>query len=664
MSWSRFLVQAQKDAKLWLACVAVLTCFRLVMIAAFHARMAPGSGLSDILTGCLTGLRFDAQTATLWTAPALLVSVLCAFLPAWQVASDRLRQAIGIIFLVASVAVCGIDLGYFGEYDDQYDQFLLGVVFDDFGAIVRTIWDTYHVIPDTLAGLVATALLAWGLLRWLRRPFVDETRIAALPMPMWTRVLVALLIAGLVVVSARGSLKGRPLQTKDAGTTADPFLNKLVPDAWHALDTAIGGYLKLQRASGLASFLPDGDLAKAAALAFPDAPAHGSIDACLLRQAHGAAHPPRHISVLVMESYDAWPLLERYRSLGLCESVRELGHDGLLITDFVPASIGTMASLSAILTGLPDVGVYTDYQASARKPFATSPSAIFKALGYRTRFFYSGFLTWHRIGDFCHDQGFDEVYGGAQVDGGKSGNEWGAEDEALFSFVERSARDDVPTFDMILTTSNHPPFNVDVAAKGFPLRAIPPDLATSYDGRFSLPVLGHLWYSDRCAGRFIRAMDARLPGSLFALTGDHWSRRFLNDRPEFYERSAVPLLLYGPSVLNGVTFPDHPAGGHLDIAPTLIELSAPAGFAYHTVGEDLLAPRRHLGFGNHKVIGPDFIVDLAGTPAVHAIPGRPLPAIPPDARALGKLADALDGLAWWRIMRGDQLPAPEPSKAP
>jgi phosphoglycerol transferase MdoB-like AlkP superfamily enzyme len=106
-------------------------------------------------------------------------------------------------------------------------------------------------------------------------------------------------------------------------------------------------------------------------------------------------------------------------------------------------------------------------------------------------------------------------------------------------------------------------------------------------------------------------MDRRLPRALFALTGDHWSRRFLLNRaPTFWERSAVPLPLYGPSVLGRVRPPESPVGGHLDIAPTLIELAAPAGFAYHSLGENLLAPKRRLGLGLERIVGPDFIAEI------------------------------------------------------
>ena len=144
---------------------------------------------------------------------------------------------------------------------------------------------------------------------------------------------------------------------------------------------------------------------------------------------------------------------------------------------------------------------------------------------------------------------------------------------------------------------------------------------------------------------------------VFALTGDHWSRRFLNHRPTFWERSTVPLLLYGPSVLGRVRPPDVPVGGHLDIAPTLIELSAPAGFAYHSLGENLLMPKRRLGLGNGRIIGPDYLAEIGEVVVIHALPDQPPPATAPDPESLRRLYDAWCGLGRWRILKGNGLPA-------
>jgi len=46
---------------------------------------------------------------------------------------------------------------------------------------------------------------------------------------------------------------------------------------------------------------------------------------------------------------------------------------------------------------LPEAGAVVNYQRGSRQPFPTSITAIFKRLGYRTRMFYAGYLSWQRL---------------------------------------------------------------------------------------------------------------------------------------------------------------------------------------------------------------------------------------------------------------------------
>jgi hypothetical protein len=154
-------------------------------------------------------------------------------------------------------------------------------------------------------------------------------------------------------------------------------------------------------------------------------------------------------------------------------------------------------------------------------------------------------------------------------------------------------------------------------------------------------------------------MEKKLPGSLFVITGDHHSRRFLNGRPTLYERSAVPLVLYGPKVLTGFTPPERVAGSHLDITPTLVEMFAPAGFAYQSLGRNIFDPRQPaLAFGTKRVIGPGCILDAAAATAPEPFPGKPLSPLPAPAEELRRRFATLHGLGWWRIMKGADLTAP------
>lgn len=235
--------------------------------------------------------------------------------------------------------------------------------------------------------------------------------------------------------------------------------------------------------------------------------------------------------------------------------------------------------------------------------------------------------------------------------------EWGVEDDALFAFAEAvvAKRPDRPSFNLILTTSYHPPYELDVYGKGFPLREMPKDLAPQFDGTTSLVMLGHLWYSDQCIGNFVRSAETKFPGSLFAFTGDHFSRKFLNDHPPAFEGSAVPFILYGKDVLRGVRLPTDSVGSHIDIGPTLIELAAPKGFRYHAMGRSVFDHRAGpLAFSRDFVLAPQYLLDTR-VQTFHPVPGRPLPARLPDPQELTLLHHRLLGISWWRIMRGATL---------
>jgi sulfatase-like protein len=656
--WPRFVEQVVQDLRLVTVCMAALTVFRGILIGTFHSQMSPDIGGGDLLLAMLNGMRFDLRITALVVAPSLTLSLACLWVDATR-AARRVRWATLTLFLVVTLVVGLIDIVYFGEYHDQFNHWVLGVVFDDLGAVLETAWKQYPIVWGALGLGVAAMILVYGAGLWVMRRAEKPGLLERITRAQSTRVLALLLLVIFYVCAVRGSASNRSLQEKDAAVTRDTILNRTVVNPYTALRYAVKNYLHLTSAAGLDVYLPDGDIRAAARLVAGDDRKIRTIDDALRHTAAGPkGTPPRHIFLLVMESYDAWPTLKRYEPLGLSANIKRLGGQGVLVRAFLPASTGTMASFSPIITGLADPGVMINYQPTARRPYATSIAPIFKSLGYETNVFYSGYPSWQRIGDFCIDQGFDNVYSGADMGSWVDSNEWGVDDEDLLNYVVKNLDDDRPSFNLILTTTFHPPYDIRVYDKGFPLREVPAPLRKKFaDTNISLPELGHLWYSDQCVGRFAKQVTEKFKDPIIAATGDHWSRRFIGARPSLYERSAVPLMLYGPSVLDGIQYPEAMAGSHLDICPTLIELAAPRGFEYHAMGRDMLAPRRHpLGFGRVRVIGPDFIMDTDGRHVFKRIPGRALPSPRPDRNELLRRHSAVQALAWWRIMQGTELP--------
>lgn len=657
--WGNFLRETRATLVLWVFAMGVLGALRLLLIGLFRHRVDPGSGIGEIVLAVGQGARFDATVATAFILLPLVAGLGCLATDMGRIVG-RVRATAAAVFVVGTTILGLVTVGFLRVFGDQINGLALNLFYDDTSAILSTIASEFPLGAYFAAAavlLVAGLLVLHRMLSRLDNRGDDARR--RNPSLAWKAVILLGLVA-VVGVGIRGSVGRRPVQQRDAAILADDFLNRLIANPFHAVRFVAKRHARLSRASGLHEFVPDGDLRGAAASLFPHAGAAEYPEDLLARSSAGTAARPRHVILIIMESYDTWSLLPAYRSLRLSDRLRALGENGAVITNLLPASNGTMDVVAALVSGIPDAGVKTNYQPSARRPYATSIAPMFKRLGFRTRLFYGGYLAWEDIGEFARWQGFDEVFGAGHMTSWSVANEWGVDDRSLFRFVLDNDQVEEPTFSVILTTGYHPPFGVDVFAEGFPTRRVPDDVAGAWDGSTTLKVLGHLWFADRSLGEFVEEWEARESMTLFAITGDHSGRQFVNGRPSFFERAAVPCVLFGPAVLPGQPVPRGSFGSHLDLIPTLVERSAPAGFHYHAFGTDLLSPlaaTRAAAYGRFRAIGPGFVADLESEKSF-PVPGEPLAGAPRPSPEVRAGHDAWHGLAWWMIRHpGEPLPS-------
>lgn len=650
LKWINFFDHFQKNFKLMFVCIFSLTAFRGFLIFHFSDRFSDSVGLYDIFLALAIGFRFDAAVAGYMALPLIVPAIFsgAAFADKY---TDHCRKFFVVFFLIISAAVFVINFLFINEFKDNFNHWIFGAVYDDVFAVARSMFKQYPLITYCSIAFVSFSVLSFASIKYLNHPFASKAFIQKKIQSPVLKVIATIALLFIFVVFIRGSIGSRPLQLKDAGVTKDDFLNKLILNPYFAFKYAVQQHQELTHATGIKEYLPDGNVQKAAQLFFNTKDVFPSLDDYMKKSANGAGSiRPRHIFLFVMESLDSWSLLEKYRSFDLLPNIKKLGEKGILVTSFLPASRGTMVSLAAIVTGLPDAGVYTNFQPSARKPFPTSLAPQFEKLGYKTNLFYGGYLSWEKIGDFCKAQGFDHIFGGGQMSAWQN-REWGVEDDILYQFIQNSINDETPTFNLILTTSYHSPYDLPVYQEGFPYQAIPKEIEPLYDKKIPLSVFGHLWYTDKLLGDFINKIENKLPGCVFAVTGDHWSRQFINQKPNLYERSSVPLLLYGKDIIKHIKAPEKIAGSHLDIAPTLIELAAPKGFEYYSMGKNLLAENLHPpSFGVAWTITPGFILEGQN---IMAIGNSPIPA--PSVERLLSLHRAYHGIGWWRIMKGPDV---------
>ncbi len=657
--WGALVHQWGKDLQLWLFILATLQIFRVILVGTFHVQMSEWLP-AELARVLLTGLRFDLSTAAMWVLPTFLLSVATVVFAAGNTIT-RLRRGVAYFYACLAMFAFGADLVFFSEYNDQFNQHIFGLFHDDTTAILITVWKDYHPIP-VLLGVAMTAWLSLRLVRaWLgTTPAWLHALSTARGAGRRTAVTLGLLL--FVVAMARGgTLWGEPILLKHAFVADDLFLNRTVINPFTAFAQAVETKVRAELAGGDGAFWA-GELRDAVRLireqrGLPPDPVGNNLDDNLSVTARGTATPPRHVFLILLESHDGWTVLPEYRHMGLSPALAALSDKGLYFRNFLPSASGTIGSMNALIAGMPETGLNINYETTAVRAYPTAVAENFRRLGYRTRFFYGGYLGWQRLDSFALAQGFDEVWGGgSMVREGTPSNEWGVADEYLFDFVRDTVTDETPSFNFILTTSNHPPYDLDLQALGFPLQALPAPLqATKAD---TLKVLGHLWYTDRETGRFVAEAERRLSAPLFAITGDHTARlqiRFPGDG--VYEQVGVPFILYGPQVLGPRTGTLNTAGAHIDIAPTLYELSAPADFRYAAFGRDLLGKSTpSYGFGDHFVVGQDFVAPWGQKDVAYALPGIPPPAQAPTLKPAVREYDALRALGWHRVRKGPTLP--------
>ena len=648
--------QLLADMVLWLTLVVLFLAFRVVLFLIFRSEMTEQPSSHAFFRCFETGLKSDTTAATWALLPSLALTLVGFFKPigVWH---QRIRR----VTLVVALSLCAIifiaDVGYFAEYDNQFDHWIFGLIYDDRAAILATIWKSHHVVLLIVVGAIGVAASAWLLSK-----LCQKAETADVPVSVGTktaRVIIVIVIAVWAFVGARVWLGENLAGLKNAESTGDVFLNKIVLNPFFALRYAIWQEHTMQKSAGLRIFLPDANVRAAATALFPNSQNAATLDECLKRIAPGnSGQRPTHIFIVVMESYDAWSMQPEYAGLHLTDRVKQLGSEGIRADGFISSGVSTVESLGVIITGLPFARAFVNFQPIVRKGLRTAAAPIFKQLGYKPRFFYGGYLSWQRIGEFCREQGFDEVYGGDQMVPHARMKEWGVDDEHLFQFVVEHTGTE-PTFNLIMSTSYHPPYSVDLNKEGFDSNGLKSDPLGARLSANELCVLGHLWYSDKCVGEFVSEAEHKLERPIFAITGDHYSRKqYVSARPThtLYESLAVPLVIHGPKVLENVRRPTAMAGSHLDIVPTFIDLAAPAGFEYHAFGRDLFdQSQQQAGYGCNAVMGPDFILKINDPARVQDLHGQQRSDV--DGEALALHYRQLHALGWWRAMKGNQLPA-------
>lgn len=560
---------------------------------AFSGFMGEDAGAADILTAELTGLRLSLKSA----GAVALLSFLFVTLPSVALKREVLTRGRLFIGMAASFLLAVLFLARFPYYEAFHETYNLGVfagAHDDLVSIFWMMVEEYGLVPRLLGAIVLTALCFFALSRLLRLGTGEAPRfLLRWPWPLTLLLSVAVTFLFMLFCRFGGGFSyGAGINWESAGTTKDAFLNECILDDFQALYRAHASEERMQKGD-IAGVEKGGELAAARELSrLSGSTGEGeSVEALLTRRAGGARiEKPTHIFIILGESLAAWPLLDKYAPLGAADDLKALAadDDGYMSLHFMPNGDFTSIAITGMITGLPDVNIRANYALqSFKKPYPTAIAEPFQRLGYRANFYYGGTGAWDNIERLALAQGFDGFYGYPEL-GAPKVTTWGSDDAHLFNGVlQRLREDSAPSLNVIMTVSNHPPYTMDLAAEGMDeaaetqlVKEIIP--AAEKPESFARELL-HYKYMCREISRFVREARELYPDSLFVVVGDHAVRSNPGPHPTFYELQAVPFILYGTPKAKEL-FAPNAVGGHIGIAPTLLELIAPAGFEYHAIG--------------------------------------------------------------------------------
>lgn len=633
--------------------------FRLGFIVVMHSFLGEAVTMGDIAAALYYGLRISLKSAgLLMLVPLVCCTGLRLFLP-WQKLS-RIRFYLGVLYVTLLSFLFQARIPYYQEFRMAFNQLLFNTLNDDVSAIVHTVVEQYNLPVRILIAVVIALVLCKLLQRWLTAKPWSFPRLSKWYQNIVLRAALLIVIYYLTIFIRFGGTMtyAYNIDWENSGVTNDQLLNEAILDDVQALYRAYVLHERVCASTGL-ELEPTRLTEYGNYLAGTQVNSVNVDDYLRKKVIVGTTAPPRQVFLIVAESYANWPLLSQYSKLNIANGMKNIiaQEDAAYVSNFLPNGMSTISGIMGIVTGLAEANLYLNYlPESYHEPYASALAPQMKRLGYSADFWYAGPASWEKIRDFSLAQGFENFYGMGDF-AGQGGNVWGVNDSDLYKAVLSQVKAEKPGFHVIVTVSNHSPYTVDLAKEGFEPSMVADGLPDRLkDDQELIKKLGHFWYADKMLSQFITDARQQYPDSLFVVVGDHADRVNIETNPAMFERYAIPLIVYGQGI-SKESLPEQAAGSHINVTPTLLELVAPSGFEYYSVGRSL-TNGNDLGMNYGFWITAGHMGKADEDYAQAQVIKQGLAA--PDQDKIRQEVEAARAISWWRIKFGKML---QPAKA-
>ena len=245
---------------------------------------------------------------------------------------------------------------------------------------------------------------------------------------------------------------------------------------------------------------------------------------------------------------------------GLTPHLDALAKDSLWFSRVYATGTRTVRGLEALSLAIPP----TPGQSIVRRPENQdlfTLGSVLRNHGYDSHFLYGGYGYFDNMNDFFEKNGYHVT---DRTDIPKENvvmeNVWGVADEVIFNQSLKEMDNDYaagrPSFQMIMTTSNHRPF-------------------TYPDGRIDIPSpgdrAGAVKYTDWAIGNFIEQARSKpwFKDTIFVIVADHQADSAGKTEVPI-QRYHIPVIVYGPDWVKPGKVDK--LMSQIDVAPTLLGL--------------------------------------------------------------------------------------------
>lgn len=247
--------------------------------------------------------------------------------------------------------------------------------------------------------------------------------------------------------------------------------------------------------------------------------------------------------------------------LPLTPELDKLSNSGMLLTNLYSTGTRTVRGIEACIAGfLPTPGRSIVKLGKSRSNFFTV-AELLKQQGYSTNFVYGGMSNFDDMKSFFKGNGFTDIYDQPSFKNPVFEGTWGVSDEdlAVKSNEIFKSKGDKPFFALMLSTSNHAPFE-------FPEGRI--DL---YDKDKQATVNNAMKYADYSIGKFfdLAKKEKYFENTIFLVVADHNTRVYGDDIVPI-SKFHIPGLIIGSNVKHEK---NNKQCSQIDLLPTLLSLA-------------------------------------------------------------------------------------------